>query len=268
MTTLNQQMQEADPSFALCGNDRIHPDNDGHMVMAYLYLKAQSFAGKEVATVEIDGAKGTVTGTSNCQVTGLSKSGGTLSFDYLAGALPYPLDPVARGWGSRRSQSDAMELIPFMEEMNSETLRVTGLKSGDYKLVIDGEEIGVWSATELAGGINLAAMTNTPQYRQALAVMYLNEQRWETERELRDYAWTQYNFFMPRGLLDANNPKALEVLERERHNDGWVNAHRDNYLRLMHKEVREARLQQIDELVDRIYRINKPVKRTVTLRKL
>lgn len=57
MTELNQLNQQKDPTFALCGNDRIHPDNDGHMVMAYLFLKAQGFSGKEVADVAINAGK-------------------------------------------------------------------------------------------------------------------------------------------------------------------------------------------------------------------
>ncbi len=32
------ESQETAPSFTLCGTDRIHPDNNGHMVMAYLFL--------------------------------------------------------------------------------------------------------------------------------------------------------------------------------------------------------------------------------------
>ena len=68
-----------------------------------------------------------------------------------------------------------------MEEMNRETLKVTGLK-GNYKLLIDNEEIGTWSGDELAKGINLAAESKTPQYQQALAVMHLNEYRWEIEK--------------------------------------------------------------------------------------
>lgn len=48
-----------------------------------------------------------------------------------------------------------------MEEMNRETLKVTGLK-GNYKLLIDDEEIGTWSGDELAKGINLAAESKLP----------------------------------------------------------------------------------------------------------
>lgn len=81
-----------------------------------------------------------------------------------------------------------------MEEMNQELLKVTGLK-GDHTLFIDDEEIGVWSGEEWTKGINLANETKTPQYQQALAVMHLNEYRWEIEREFRQYAWIQFCFF-------------------------------------------------------------------------
>ncbi len=58
---------------------------------------------------------------------------------------------------------------------------VKGLK-GNYRLQIDGEEIGIWTGADFANGINLATLNNTPQYQQALRVMFLNEERWEIER--------------------------------------------------------------------------------------
>ena len=57
MTAINSTGQQKNPAFTLCGSDRIHPDNDGHMVMAYLFLKAQGFVGKEVADMEINANK-------------------------------------------------------------------------------------------------------------------------------------------------------------------------------------------------------------------
>lgn len=267
MTELGERVQATDPGFTLSGGDRVHPDNDGHMVMAYLFLKAQGFAGKEVADVCIDASKRKILKASNCRITNLQKAGRNLSFDYLANALPYPMDTVARGWGMKRGQAHAAKLVPFVEEMNREMLTVKGLK-GTYAVCIDGEQIGSWSAEELAKGINLAQITWTPQYRQAQAVMYLNEYRWEIERNFRDYAWMQYDFFQDRGLLDTNDRHAVEVLDREKSKNGWVGAQRDNYAKLMHPAVREAREREQELLIDQIYRINKPVVRKVELRKL
>ena len=267
MVAFNLEHQKKDPGFTLCGTDRIHPDNDGHMVMAYLFLKAQGFSGKCVADMEIDGKKKETVKAENCTISNIKKSGRDLSFDYLANALPYPLDTIPRGWNQKRSQADAMKIVPFMEEMNRETLKVTGL-SGKYKLLIDGEEIGTWSASDLAKGINLAAETRTPQYQQALAVMHLNEFRWEIERSMREYAWTQFSFFQKNGLLFANNRKALEVMDANVEKDGWVKGHRDNYTKLMFDCVRDARQEEMDVLINKIYEVNKPIVRKIVLRKM
>ena len=53
MDALNQKQQMVDPAFSIIGNDRVHPGAAGHMVMTYLFLKAQSLEGA-VAHVEVD----------------------------------------------------------------------------------------------------------------------------------------------------------------------------------------------------------------------
>ena len=267
MTAINQQYQQKDPTFTLCGSDRIHPDNDGHMVMAYLFLKAQGFVGKEVADMEINANKKQAVKSENCTVSNIKKNGKDLSFDYLAEALPYPLDTIARGWGQKKSQAEVLKVVPFMEEMNSETLKVTGLK-GNYKLLIDDEEIGTWSGDELAKGINLAAESKTPQYQQALTVMHLNEYRWEIERTFREYAWCEFGFFQQKGLLYADDRKAIEVMDENLDKNVWLKGRRDMYSKMMFEAVRDARQQEMDVLINKIYEINKPVVRKILLRKI
>ena len=255
MTAINQQYQQKDSTFTLCGSDRIHPDNDGHMVMAYLFLKAQGFVGKEVADMEINANKKQAVKSENCTVSNIKKNGKDLSFDYLAEALPYPLDTIARGWGQKKSQAEVLKVVPFMEEMNRETLKVTGLK-GNYKLLIDDEEIGTWSGDELAKGINLAAESKTPQYQQALTVMHLNEYRWEIERTFREYAWCEFGFFQQKGLLYADDRKAIEVMDENLDKNVWLKGRRDMYSKMMFEAVRDARQQEMDVLINKIYEIN------------
>ena len=267
MTAINQQYQQKDPTFTLCGSDRIHPDNDGHMVMAYLFLKAQGFVGKEVADMEINANKKQAVKSENCTVSNIKKNGKDLSFDYLAEALPYPLDTIARGWGQKKSQAEVLKVVPFMEEMNRETLKVKGLK-GNYKLLIDDEEIGTWSGDELAKGINLAAESKTPQYQQALTVMHLNEYRWEIERTFREYAWCEFGFFQQKGLLYADDRKAIEVMDENLDKNVWLKGRRDMYSKMMFEAVRDARQQEMDVLINKIYEINKPVVRKILLRKI
>ena len=267
MTAINQQYQQKDPTFTLCGSDRIHPDNDGHMVMAYLFLKAQGFVGKEVADMEINANKKQAVKSENCTVSNIKKNGKDLSFDYLAEALPYPLDTIARGWGQKKSQAEVLKVVPFMEEMNRERLKVTGLK-GNFKLLIDDEEIGTWSGDELAKGINLAAESKTPQYQQALTVMHLNEYRWEIERTFREYAWCEFGFFQQKGLLYADDRKAIEVMDENLDKNVWLKGRRDMYSKMMFEAVRDARQQEMDVLINKIYEINKPVVRKILLRKI
>lgn len=267
MVALNQQNQQKDPAFTLCGSDRIHPDNDGHMVMAYLFLKAQGFVGKEVAEMEINANKKQAVKAENCTISNIKKNGKDLSFDYLAEALPYPLDTIARGWGQKKGQAEATKVIPFMDEMNREVLKVTGLK-GDYKLLIDEEEIGIWSGDDLAKGINLAAESKTPQYQQALTVMHLNEYRWEIERTFREYAWCQFGFFQQQGLLFANDRKAIEIMDENVDKNVWLKGRRDMYSKMMLDPVREARELEMEVLINKIYEVNKPVVRKILLRKI
>ena len=110
----------------------------------------------------------------------------------MANSLPYPLDSIPRhGWGNKRSQRDAMDLIPFMKEFNQERLQVTYLEKGHYRLTIDGLFFDNVSSGQLEDGINLADYPNTPQYQQAMKIMYLNEERFEVEKRFREYLWTE-----------------------------------------------------------------------------
>lgn len=188
MREISRKEQEADSTFTFCRIDRIHPDNDGQMVMAYLFLKAQGLAGDEVSSVSIDAYHSSVITHKNCKISKLKKSGADLTFDYLAYALPYPLDSISRsGWGNKRSQRDAMQLVPFMEEFNQERFQVTNLEKGMYRLTIDNQFIDNLSSEKLANGVNLADYPNTPQYQQAAKIMYLNEERFEVEKRFREY---------------------------------------------------------------------------------
>ena len=265
MLQINAEQQAKDPKFTICGNDRVHPDNDGHMVMAYLFLKAQGMVGKPVADMHIDARSKKVLKSDNCAVSAVRNSHGELSFDYLAESLPYPLDTIAHGWGFKRPQAQAVKMLPtLVKDISNEQLRVTGLK-GSYRLAIDGVTIDTLSAQRLADGVNLAEYRHTPQYQQACAVMALNEDRWELERKFRDYGWLQYDFFLKKGLLNVNDEHAAQVFREGEKKDGWVAARREIYDKMIHKDVRDTYTAMMDLMVDKIYSINKPVTRHFVL---
>ena len=266
MREISRKEQEADSTFTFCRIDRIHPDNDGQMVMAYLFLKAQGLAGDEVSSVSIDAYHSSVITHKNCKISKLKKNGADLTFDYLAYALPYPLDSISRsGWGNKRSQRDAMQLVPFMEEFNQERFQVTNLEKGMYRLTIDNQFIDNLSSEKLANGVNLADYPNTPQYQQAAKIMYLNEERFEVEKRFREYLWTEYSFLKKEGLLFADDQKAIDKLKEYLPKDGFLRMSYDWYIKAMNPEIRGVWSNYIKSLVETIYKINKPVIHKVRL---
>ena len=266
MREISRKEQEADSTFTFCRIDRIHPDNDGQMVMAYLFLKAQGLAGDEVSSVSIDAYHSSVITHKNCKISKLKKNGADLTFDYLAYALPYPLDSISRsGWGNKRSQRDAMQLVPFMEEFNQERFQVTNLEKGMYRLTIDNQFIDNLSSEKLANGVNLADYPNTPQYQQAAKIMYLNEERFEVEKRFREYLWTEYSFLKKEGLLFADDQKAIDKLKEYLPKDGFLRMSYDWYIKAMNLEIREVWSNYMKTIVETIYKINKPVTHKVRL---
>ena len=269
MTEINLRGQTKDSLFSVCGNGRIHPDNDGHLIMAYIFLKAQGLAGKKVAEVSINAVQKKVVSQDNCKISELSILPGIVKFNYLANALPYPVDTVAHGWGTVKKASDALSLIPFTKEFNSEIIKVSGLKSNaQYSLMIDRQIMGKWSGQQLSDGVNLALVYNTPQYQQALAIMHLNEERLEIEYRFRRYNYLEFNALKPRGLLYKDNQVALDTLNHLAKTDGFIRGFMGDYQKARFKEVRDGWQKEMDVLVNLIYRINKPIARAIEIKEL
>lgn len=268
MVALNMKRQKADPTFTLIGTDRIHPDNDGHTVMAYLFLQAQGMVGKKVADMELDAKSGKVTKSGNCRISKVKPTYEGLQFDCLAASLPFPLDTIAHGWGFSRSAAQVTKTIPsFINDLSDEHLCVKGL-DGIYQLSIDNIIIDTLSAATLERGINLSVYRHTPQYQQALTVMALNETRWEVERRFREWAWVNYDYMMPAGFLNDNSERAAQKFRELCRGNDWLASKRGTYDTMVRPEVRKAYRQEMNCLVDEIYKVNKPHKHRFLLRRL
>lgn len=141
--------------------DRVHPAASGHLIMAEALLKAWK-APAVVTSVEIDSKARRVTSAQNTEVTGLSSSG-PLEWTESDAALPMPIDmddpPTAL----------AVKSSDFVEALNRQPLKVTGLADGYWALRIDGRAAGVFSARQWAQGVNLATLP-TPMADQAAKV--------------------------------------------------------------------------------------------------
>jgi lysophospholipase L1-like esterase len=267
LTAINEREQQRDSLFSLENMDRVHPTNDAMLAMAYVFLKAQGLAGKKVAGMVINVANAKKVQTDNCIITGVAQNNNGLTFNYLANSLPYPVDTIPSGFGKpARSQASGLKLVPFTGEFNQELLQVKGLQqSKNYQLKIDGKTIGAWPAADYEKGINLALLTNTPQYQQALAVMHLNEERWEKERRLREYYWLHFSILKQHGLLFNDGDATLDSLQRYAKKDFFVAVTIPTYQKARFKAVRDAWKKEITLLTDEIYAANKPVNRRIEI---
>jgi hypothetical protein len=260
MIKIEREWQKRDTNFSLSPYDRIHPDYAGHMVMAYLFLKAQGLANKPVADFAVNAKSKTASRSENCIISNVSGTDADISFNYLAKSLPYPFDTVAfrGGWGQHNRQSEGLQYVPFMQEFDREMLTVKGLKSGTYRLIMDGQEIGQWSSKDIEVGINLAEQTYTPEYQQSLAILHMNEERWDIERRLRNYAYVEFDLLKQKKLLYADNKAAMDTVDKESKHNPFINGNRDNYIKAQYKVVRDAWQGEMDALINEIYIANKP----------
>lgn len=256
MIDINLKQQKIDPTYSVLGTGRIHPGKGGHLIMAAIFLKNQGLAGKPVANVVIDAKKANIEKSTNAEVYLLNTSSDRVSFMYEANSLPYPIDSTSALWDNPQKLSDALEVYPFMKEFNQEILQINNLKKGNYLLIIDGEKITQFSADNLSKGINMALLSNTPQYKQAKNVMFLNEQRSEIEGKLREYYWVQSNYFRDKGMLYEDSQRAYDVASNEK--EGFVGSKMGIYRTVRFPEVRKMWEDNCKILVDKIYEINKP----------
>lgn len=229
MSKLNLEQQKSDPQFTLVGSDRVHPKEVGSFVMAYLFLKAQGVPQFVADRVENADGKSDV------------------SFSYQANALPFPVPAEC---------AEALKLVPFMRDLNQERLRVSNLPSGKYKLLIDDQPIASFTAAELEEGINLATMTNTPQYCQALEVAKLDAKRYELVQILRTLDFLDAGMNPKYGITEEFDYAAV-LAKRKPPTEGWGRKLRDVYQ--VYKPKQSEVRKQKEELVVEIRKTSQPL---------
>lgn len=166
MNPVNARMQAANSEATLIGGDRVHPGNAGSVVMAYAILKAQQVE-PYVSRIALDGVAGKPGELCNCSIEKVERNEKNLSFTCFEKALPFVLP---------KNATEALNLIPLTDELNREMFTVANLPEGRYELRIDDAVAGTNTSVELAAGVNLAANSQTPQYRQALKLAGLTDE--------------------------------------------------------------------------------------------
>lgn len=157
--------------------DRVHPSPGVHLVMAKELLRAWG-APAVVSLVEMDAASGKLTKAENTAIDSIAR-------DMSAIAAPEAESPATESCVLAWTEADRALPMPlsvddetvrlalahsdFMDALNREMLKVTGLRAGRYRLEIDGQAAGIFDARELGDGVNLAAR-KTPMSEQARTV--------------------------------------------------------------------------------------------------
>jgi len=156
---LLRHAKAADPSYAsLLVTDRIHPAEPSHWVIAATLLKAWN-VDPVVTAVSMSAVNDNAPETKRTSVSALTRTGNAISWDQMDQALPLPFN----------FDNELMNFVLSVSDLwacDQETLRITDLQPGDYRLQIDAMKIGTFSAQQLAEGINLATM-KTPMWQQA-----------------------------------------------------------------------------------------------------
>ncbi|MBX3257576.1 MAG: SGNH/GDSL hydrolase family protein [Chitinophagaceae bacterium] len=268
MTYINTKGQETDTAFTITGPDRIHPGNAGHFVMAYLFLKSQGLANKPVSNIVINAGNKKVVRADNATIREVNKTASGISFRYLARSLPFPMDSSARVWENPQKQYEALKLIPFVKEFDEEMLTVQGLHAtGNYVLKIDGSTIKNFTGAELNEGINLALLSNTPQYRQAVQIAALQWQHKELEDKMRGFYWVSYNYLLDKGWFFRDSPAITDSVMAKAKTDWAIASKKDQYLAMKDRQDRVAAMQQMNVITDKMYALAQPVEHTVTIQK-
>lgn len=253
LNSLTQQVQAKDPAATLIGADRVHPGAVGHFIMAYAFLKATA-GPSPVSEVSVDVAGTATPVCKNAKLSNLVKSGNGVTFTLLEQALPFPLG---------KDVTTALQLVPFEAEFNRELLTVKGLAAGRYRLLIDGKPVGIYAHDAWAAGIDLAANTATPQYKQAQQVLSLFRECWQLEGPYRNMRGLEFGRLRAKGIITLADAERYLDSQLKLITDTNSVAYKDlqgyikNYLPNKRKE--KDMLEKMEQLQTRIYQINQPL---------
>lgn len=246
--TLNRRRKDAE--FTLI-RDAVHPDAPGQVVMALAMIE-QLAAGKPLSSIVIRASarKGLVVRAKGGEVADLKPTDDGLEFQWAASGLP---------WVLPESAQPGVELTNAGRRVSRETLRVVGLDSGMYDIMIDGVVVARRSAERISQPLELQSNAKTAQHQQALKVAKLNEQKnTGPVKALRD-AWRDFQAFARVRRDAAAQPNNQQLQTKLAALEKKMEGH----------EQRVADAQQaISEFEDRIYEANQPQVRQVVIRKV
>jgi lysophospholipase L1-like esterase len=134
-------------TYVFAGNDGFHPGPNGHLAMAYAFLKGMGCSG-EIGTIQVNLSSNEAAATEGHKV--LSVRDGAVEVE--SSRYPFCFYGDEKGQTTR----SVIEFLPFNEDLNRFKLVVKGAKSEQVK-VSWGNSEKTFSRDDLEKGINLAA---------------------------------------------------------------------------------------------------------------
>ncbi|MEZ6067196.1 MAG: SGNH/GDSL hydrolase family protein [Planctomycetaceae bacterium] len=155
LNNITLEQRKKDPKFTLI-QDAIHPGASGQVVMATAIINDLALP-RQVSTITIQlptGDAGKIVSRANGgELTDVLRSEQGVTFTFTAKSLPWVLPEEA---------ALGVELTKLGHKLSREALEVHGLPAGQYKLVIDGVEVGQYSAATLERHVELQGNAKTP----------------------------------------------------------------------------------------------------------
>jgi len=149
MNVMRRAKAKYGKAYALAGTeDGVHPDENGHLVMAYAFLKALGCDG-DIGTITYEPGANRAQASDGHRI--LSCANGTIEVE--SSRYPYCFygDP-----SSPRSPKGILEFLPFNQELNRFNLVVKGA-TGQKVKVTWGDVSKEFAGADAERGINLAA---------------------------------------------------------------------------------------------------------------
>ncbi len=226
--------------------DSMHPTAAGHVIMAAAFINDAAFH-PPVSDIVILRKDGKLTGTgATGELADLAEPAeDKVTFTFTSASLPWVIPPEG---------AEGVKLLKPTVKLNTERVIVRNIKPGTYELKIDGESIGRWTDKEFNTGVDLAGITTTPQYQQALKVAVLNVKRNALGEHPMRVPWAQLKGQRAALKAEEEKPKAtpaqIEAAKKRF----------ETFREEMRKKVAEF-VKDSQTVEDEIYEANQPVAR-------
>jgi lysophospholipase L1-like esterase len=148
MDAMKKAKEKYGDKYAFAGNDGVHPGANGHLAMAYAFLKGLQVSG-DIGTITLDMSSGQATATEGHKV--ISAAGGTIDLESTRYPFCFYGDPATPD-----ATTGVAEILPFNQDLNRLILKVSN-GNGEKMKVTWGDQSKEFSSNDLAKGINLAA---------------------------------------------------------------------------------------------------------------